>query len=323
MSRPQQPSAEPPTTLVTGAAGFVGSWIVPELKGRGARVVGVRKPDLPAPSLGIEWVDTDLRDPQATRALIRMVRPARVVHLAAVASPREAHEDPLEALQVNYVAVDLLLRAMHEFTPAARMLYVSSGEVYGRRSADAAAPCERDRLSPAGIYAASKLAAERRIEFSLESDGLDVVRARPFNHTGPGRPPIYAESSFARQIAEIERGKREPVVSVGNLEAVRDFSDVRDIVRAYALLLERGARGEIYNVCTGTRRTLGAVLDQLRHSSQVEIQVDVDAELFEPAAPEQLALIGDPAKLNALGWSPSFTFEETVADLLDYWRALG
>ncbi len=172
--------------------------------------------------------------------MLRATRPRYVVHLAAVAFPREAAQDPLEALRLNYGALDHLLGGIQLHVPDARLLYVGTGEVYGPRPDGAPPLREDDPLAPPNLYAATKAAAEVRATLAVEREGLDVVRVRPFNHSGPGRPPIYAESSFAQQIAQIERGEREPVLRVGNLDAVRDFSDVRDVVRDYTLLLEHG-----------------------------------------------------------------------------------
>ena len=240
-----------PVALVTGAGGFVGAWLVRHAQQLGWTVIGVRKPNIPGPPLDVEWVDVDLRDRAETHALLQAKQPRYVLHLAAVAFPRDARRDPLEALRVNYGALDHLLSGIQLHVPAARLLYVGTGEVYGPRPEGAPPLREEDPLTPPNLYAATKAAAEVRATLAMERAGLDVVRVRPLNHSGPGRPPTYAESSFAHQIAQIERGEGEPMLRVGNLDAVRDFSDVREVVRAYTLLLERGERGAVYNVCSG------------------------------------------------------------------------
>ena len=306
--------------LVTGANGFVGTWLVPELADRGLSVVGLHKPELPPAPLPCEWLAVDLRDRAATLAALQRVRPTAIVHLAAIADPRGAQRDPEETLRMNYGAVDHLLRGVAEAAPTARLLLVSSGQVYGPRAVDAPPAREGDPLSPPNLYAASKAAAEQRAEQAFRREGLDVVRLRPFNHTGPGRPPHYAESNFARQIAEIERGRCEPVVRVGNLEAVRDFCDVRDVVRAYALVLDRGRSGDVYNVCSGRGRTLRSVVDELLARARVEVAVEVEPSLYVATPPDALASVGDATKLRALGWEPRQPFEETLAELLDDWR---
>lgn len=306
--------------LVTGAEGFVGSWLVPELRKASYPVVGTCKPGVPHADLDASWVDVDLREAEQVHALLADVGPAAVVHLAGIAVPREAAADPEQAVRMNYVAVDHLLCAMQSSAPDARLLFISSGETYGPRPASAPPALESEPLAPANLYAATKAAAEQRVVLAWEEDGLDAVRARPFNHSGPRRPSRYAESAFARQVAELERGGGEPVVWVGNLTAIRDFSDVRDVVRAYLCLLESGESGQVYNVCSGQGRSIEQVLQHLLGRARRELRAEVDPERWEEIDPEHRALTGDPARLKELGWSPRRAFEQTLDDLLDYWR---
>ncbi len=307
-------------TLVTGAAGFVGQWLTPLLQASGRRVVGVSKPGLPTPDLGIEWLEVELSEPAATRAALASVKPQSVVHLAALSNPPLAQRDPLEALRANYVAVDALLAGLAREASSARLLYVGTGEVYGLRPLSAPPVDEEAALAPRNIYSATKAAAERRARLAAERDGLDVVCVRPFNHTGPGRQGDYAESQFARQIAHAERVGDAPPLRVGNLESVRDFSDVRDVVRAYLLLLERGERGAVYNVCSGRPRSIRDLLDGLLACSSADPGVEVDPALFRPTSPDACALVGNPERIRALGWAPAYTFEESLRDVLEDWR---
>lgn len=307
--------------LVTGAAGFVGSQLLPRLAAAGRAPVGVHLPSLPAGAPAFEWRACDLRERAAVEALVAEVRPGAVVHLAALAAPAEAERDPLEALRANYLAVDALLAALARSAPDARLLFVSTGEVYGPAPIAAAPYPEDAPARPANVYAATKAAGERLVALAAARDGLDAVIARPFNHTGPGRPPLYAEAAFAQQIARIERGVQEPVLHVGNLETVRDYSDVRDVVAAYATLLERGARGETYNVASGRGRPIRALLDPLLARARVKPRVERDPERFRAAAPDALALVGDAGKLRALGWAPAHALEDTLGALLDFYRA--
>jgi GDP-4-dehydro-6-deoxy-D-mannose reductase len=204
-----QSGASAPRVLVTGAGGFVGSWLVPLLESLGHAPLGVLKPGLPQPEFGASWVECDLRSSDDTRALLRAARPQRIIHLAALAHPPDAAADPLEALRLNYGAVDHLLGAIGHEAPKARLLYVSTGAVYAARSEDAPPVSEDDPVAPGSLYAATKLAAERRVALAVERAGLDAVCARPFNHSGPGRPPLYVEASLAHQLARIERGEQD------------------------------------------------------------------------------------------------------------------
>jgi GDP-4-dehydro-6-deoxy-D-mannose reductase len=306
--------------LVTGAGGFVGTYLTAELLAQGASVAGTYLPSDPQPPAPIRWTPIDLGVREAVAKLVEEVAPSAVVHLAAIAAPRQATRAPLDALRSNYLAVDHLLDALRRFAPRARLLLVSSGEVYGRRPRGAAPAREGDPTAPEGIYGATKVASERRAALAVERNGLDVICARPFNHTGPGRPADYAESSFARQIALAELGRNEPCVRVGNLEAIRDFCDVREVVRAYTFLLERGVRGETYNVCSGQGRSIRSLLDLLCARARVPISIVEDPERYVATPPDRVALIGDPARLAALGWTPRIPLEQTLEAVLAHWR---
>ncbi len=310
-----------PLTLVTGAEGFVGSWLLRSLAELGWRTVGTHRPGLPRPAPADTSVEIDLRDRENVARLLREHAPRYIVHLAAIALPASAAADPLEALRVNYGIVDSLLEAMSRYAPDARLLNISTGQAYGGRPIDSPPLDEDAPLAPLNTYAATKAAAELRGRQAVESQGLDVVTARPLNHTGPGRSPQYAESSFAQQIARMEQGQQEPVLRVGNLEDVRDFSDVRDVVRAYVLLLERGARGGVYNVCSGRGRKIGELVEHLVSRARVRPEVVTDPARYRNGSPERQALVADPTRIRALGWSPRYTLEETLDDLLEDWRA--
>jgi GDP-4-dehydro-6-deoxy-D-mannose reductase len=307
-------------TLVTGAAGFVGSHLVPALTGAGREVIGVHLPGLPPGPAGIEWRACDLRERSAVKALVDEVRPRAVVHLAALAAPAEVERAPLDALRANFLALDSLLEALAGAASPPRLLFVSTGEVYGPSGAAAPAHVESDPLRPMNLYAATKAAGEVRVQLAVDA-GLDAVIARPFNHTGPGRPALYAESSFAEQIARIERGEQEAVLRVGNLDPVRDFSDVRDVVAAYLVLLARGERGQAYNVCSGKRRSMRSVLERLLARSTARPAVEVDPARYRALPPESLAFVGDASRMRALGWAPSHSVDAAFDALLDAYRA--
>jgi GDP-4-dehydro-6-deoxy-D-mannose reductase len=309
------------TTLVTGAAGFVGSRLVPALVAAGREVIGVHLPGLPAGSAAVTWLACDLADRAATERLIRETRPSALVHLAALAAPAEAERAPLDALRANYLALDHLLCAVARDAPACRFLFVSTGDAYGGAAPGARPFREEDPLRPPNLYAATKAAGERRVAWAVERHDLEAVTARPFNHTGPGRPTSYAEASFAEQLARMERGQLEPVLRVGNLAALRDVSDVRDVVAAYVLLLTAGERGAVYNVCSGRGRSVQSLLDSLVARARVKPRIEVDPARFRPLPAAGGALVGDPSRLRALGWQPTHSADEALSDLLDAFRS--
>jgi GDP-4-dehydro-6-deoxy-D-mannose reductase len=309
-----------PATLVTGAAGFVGTWLVSALLAVGRRPVGLHRPGEPGRCAGVEWIEVDVCDAAALAAEVRRIRPGAVVHLAAVASPAEAAVAPLGAIRTNALGTANLVDALLEEAPQARLLHVSSGEVYGFQAAGAAPHTETSPLRPHSAYGASRAAAELCVARAVERDRLDAVIARPFNHTGPGRPERYAESSFARQIAAIERGAAPALIEVGNLEARRDFSDVRDVCRAYLLLLERGARGAVYNVASGRAHTLASILEKLLGCTAVRPEIRVDERRYRALDPDQGQLAGTAEPLRALGWNPERDLDTTLAELLQDWR---
>ena len=201
-----------------------------------------------------------------------------------------------------------------------RVLVVGSAEEYGAVAEDELPIRETAPLRPASPYAVSKVAQAALAQLYGPAGGMRVVLTRTFHHTGPGRGEAFAESSFARQIAEIERGLRPPVIEVGNLDAVRDFTDVRDIVRAYWLLLDKGEAGQVYNVCSGRGRPIREVLDVLLGHRRARVEVRVDPGRLRPSdVPVQ---VGDPSRLQrATGWEPRIPLEQSLADLLEDWRA--
>jgi GDP-4-dehydro-6-deoxy-D-mannose reductase len=240
-----------------------------------------------------------------------------VVHLAAQSSVALSWQDPAGCFRVNYLGTLHLLRAMQEHCPAARLLFVSSGDTYGSRS-PGALPCrEIEPLSPRSPYAQSKAAAER-LACSAAEGGLDVVCTRSFNHTGAGQADTFVASSFARRLAEIEKGKAEEVLLVGNLDSTRDFLDVDDVIDAYLQLVRRETPAGIYNVASGRPIRIREILDLLLEQSSAQPKVELDPTRVRPSD----YLVGDPSLLTrTTGWNPDTPLAQTLGKLLDAWRA--
>ena len=293
--------------LITGAAGFAGGHLANHLRTRGHEVVGVRR----RRESGDEAAD--LRDRDAARAVVARVRPDWIFHLAAEASVARSWRDPRRTIHDN---VETTLNVL-EAAGRARVLVAGSGEIYGP---PASLPVTEDHeLRPQNPYAVSKAAADLLARFYSDAHGVDVVRTRSFNHAGPGQSDQYVVSAFARQIAEAERrGATAVTVRTGELRARRDFTDVRDVVRAYALLLERAERGA-YNVCSGVARSAADILAALAEKSLLEVDHETDPERIRKH--EVMEIRGSRDKLTAAtGWRPEIRFDQTLADTLDWWR---
>lgn len=303
--------------LVTGAGGFVGSWLVPALAADGHAVTatGQEGHAFPAERAGAEWVAMDITSADSVAAAVERAAPEAVFHLAGQASVGDSFKDPLGTWDVNATGT---LRIAGALPKGARLLLVSSAEAYGSVPEDEQPIREARPLRPCNPYAASKAAAEMAALQAGESGGIEVVVARSFNHTGPGQDARFALASFARQLAVIRAGGAEPVLRVGNLSARRDLLDVRDVVRAYATLVRAGEPGGVYNVCAGAARSMREAVDELVELSGTRARVEVDPERVRPV--DVPLLLGDNARLRGLGWAPEIPFRQTLADLLE-WHA--
>ncbi|HEX6713468.1 MAG TPA: GDP-mannose 4,6-dehydratase [Thermoleophilaceae bacterium] len=298
--------------LITGAAGFAGGHLAAHLVEAGHDVVGAgRAPEAP---IAFDYVTLELRDADAVRSAFAQVAPDWVAHLAADASVSESWEDPRGTLHNN---LDSTLNVL-DAAGAATVLVAGSGEVYGppaRLPVD-----ETHELRPQNPYAVSKAAADVLAGFFADAHGRRVIRTRAFNHFGPGQSDLYVVAAFARQIAEAERvGNGRVVVRTGNLEARRDFTDVRDVVSAYALLMERAEPGA-YNICSGSSRSAGDILAALARESPLEVAQETDPARLRTN--EVMEIRGSHQKLSeATGWQPVVPFEQTIRDTLDWWRS--
>jgi len=312
-----EPSPAPrfPRVLVTGAAGFVGHHLVRELEAAGHTVLTTDAAPAGSPAAaGLpSYAPVDLRDAAALQALVRDARPDAVVHLAAISYVPDNAHDPALALCVNIGGTWALADALRAEAPHARLLFVSTAQVYG--TAPAAAPLREDSpLLPLSLYAVTKVACERFLLARHAVDGLDAVVARPGNHTGPGQSPKFVAPAFARKVLDALAG-RAPSVRVGNLDSVRSFADVRDVVRAYRLLLERGASGGVYNVAAPANVRIGDLLDRLFALAGGRAPIEADPALWRPTDACQDI---DASRLRAdTGWEPLLSLDDTLRDLLE------
>jgi GDP-4-dehydro-6-deoxy-D-mannose reductase len=311
--------------LITGISGFVGSHLAEYLIGKNYEVFGTirwrSKRDNIAHLEAIKSItlfDTDIKDYGSVRGTIAQVKPDEIYHLAAQSFVPASWSAPAETLDTNIQGQLNILESVREVVPDARVQVVGSSEEYGLVFPDEVPITEDQPLRPLSPYGVSKVAQDMLGWQYFQSYKMNVIRTRAFNHTGPRRGEVFVTSNFARQLAEIARGRREPVMKVGNLEAKRDFSDVRDVVRAYHLALTKGKPGEVYNICSGTGRSIQSVLDLLLDISGLEVKVEQDPARMRPS--DVMVLEGSFDKIrNEIGWGPTIPFQQTMEDLYRYW----
>ena len=311
--------------LITGAGGFVGNHLAAHL-GQAqpdAQLFGTTLFESEAvhPAIGDNRL-IDLKDQAQTRDLLADCRPDAVYHLAAQAFVPRSFEAPWETLENNILSQLNIIKACIDLNLRPRILIVSSAEIYGEVSADQLPLDEDSAIQPTNPYSVSKVAQDMLgLQYHLSHD-LPIMRARPFNHIGPGQNSRFVAPAFAMQIASIEEGQREAVINVGNLMAKRDFTDVRDIVRAYRLIVEKGQPGQAYNVASGLAHSIEQLLDLLLGLSELEIEIRVDPARLRPVDVPEIR--GDSGKLRRdTGWRPSLSFEETLQDVLADCRQRG
>ena len=300
--------------LVTGAGGFAGSHLLERLLLSHDRVAGwARSGSRSFDAPRVHWQQVDILDRAAVRSAIRELQPSVVYHCAGLPHVAESWANAGRALEVNALGTHHLLDAVRESSPHSRVIVAGSALVY-RQSEQALR--EDSVVGPNDPYGLSKLAQEM-VGVRAETP---VVTTRPFNHIGPRQQPSFATSSFAKQIAEIEAGRREPVMLVGNLDSRRDLTDVRDTVRAYEALALRGTPGRIYNICSGTAHRVGDILDRLIGLARVRVTVQQDAARMRPS--DNPLVLGDPSRIAAdTGWTPEIPIDQTLAELLAWWRS--
>lgn len=309
--------------LVTGINGFAASHLADYLIARNEEVFGLaRRPEKNENirHLGerVKVFPCDIRNASEVRQALETVRPERIYHLASVTFVPAVAQDWSASFDTIFFGTNNLLEAVKQLQLRARVLWVGSSEEYGMPPLEEYPLKEGRNLTPVSLYGVAKASADVLADSYVRRDQLDVVRVRPFNHIGPRQESRFVTSSFARQIAQIETGA-DPVIKVGNLSACKDFTDVRDTVRAYHAIVEQGAAGEVYNVCTGKSLRVKSILEELVGQASMPISVEIDPERYRPEPP--VNYYGDHAWLTRrTGWLPEIPIQTTLRDILDYWR---
>jgi len=293
-------------SLITGGRGFVGHWLADHLRDLGDEVIAIDR-------------EVEITDPAALLEAMAAAAPDAVYHLAALTHVGQSWEEPLQVLEVNIIGTAAVLAAARQCGTDPRVLVTSSAEVYGAVTDPDRLPLgEGSPTAPLTPYAASKLAAEAVVAQAFLGHGQHVVTVRPFNHIGPGQTPNFAVPALAKRIVDAAR-RGAATIPVGNLSARRDFTDVRDVVRAYRLLIESGRPGEVYNVCSGRDVSIREIADGLLALAGTTLAFETDPSLVRPV--EVPVLRGDPERLvQATGWKPELPLDRTLADVLAYWQ---
>ncbi len=312
--------------LITGITGFAGSHLAELLLGENIEVFGAARQRSPMENItpqvkkNVAFIECELRDSVPVKNMLKQVEPDLIFHLAAQSFVPTSWVSPADTITNNIISQLNLFEAMRDLgLKETRIQLACSSEEYGMVHEDEVPIRETNPLRPLSPYAVSKIAQDMMGYQYHESYGIKAIRTRAFNHTGPRRGEIFVTSAFAKQIAMIEKGRQEPVMKVGNLEARRDFTDVRDTVRAYLEIIQKGEPGDVYNICTGTSISMQELLDGLLALSDVDIKVETDPDRLRPS--DVMILEGDCSKLKAAtGWQPRIPFDRTLKDTLDYWR---
>jgi len=291
--------------LVTGHRGFVGGYLKD-----GQNTVGLNSENGEA---------VDLLDKSLLVNVLARIKPTEVLHMAAQSAVPASFKDPVATYNANFIGTQNLLSALKETHFSGRFLFVSSAEVYGAPVETCLPVAETAAAAPLNPYAVSKLAAEALCSYFSRVEGIDVVIARPFNHIGPGQSPRFAIADFAKAIVEIKLGLRPPLLMVGDLNVTRDFTDVRDVVAAYRLLLKHGEAGEIYNVCSGVEQRMSEAVETLCQLANVDVKVEVSADRLRKAS--QRRSCGNNSKLRgATNWVPQVQWRHSLRDILIDWE---
>lgn len=313
-------STEKKKAMVIGAAGFVGRYLIEHLsRDLGYETVATKLSREVLENAPAKVCDLDILEKEAIVELLFEERPDYIFHLAAQSSVSVAWNNPQLTIDINIKGGVNLLDAVRELYYKPRILMIGSGEEYGHILPGETPIKESNRLDPGNIYAATKACQNMIGSIYSRAYDMELVLVRAFNHIGPGQSSIFVVSDFCRQVAEIEKGLREPVMYVGNLSAKRDFTDVRDVVRAYGLLVQKGKKGETYNVGSGRAVEIRDILERIIAKSNAKIQVLTDMAKIRPV--DVPIIEADITKIReTTGWSPQISLDRTISEVLDYWR---
>lgn len=306
--------------LIIGGAGFVGNFLINHLINDCGWSVAVTKlENEKIEQSQVEQFNLNILDKKAISDLLREVHPDYIIHLAAQSSVAVSWNNPALTIDVNIKGSVNVLDAVRELDYKPKVLIIGSGEEYGHILPNETPIMEKTPTRPGNIYAATKACQNMIGKIYADAYQIDVIMVRAFNHIGPNQSPIFVVSDFCKQVAEIEKGLREPIIKVGNLSAKRDFTDVRDVVRAYSMLIQNGKSGEIYNVGSGKAISIQDILDLILSCSSAKIKVEVDPEKLRPV--DVPIIEADITKLQkCTGWEPEIVLKNTILDTLKYWR---
>lgn len=306
--------------LIIGAGGFVGDYLIEYLaKNNADEIYATKCSDQDYNNENARIYNLDILDKESIISLMYEIRPTHIFHLAAQSSVGVAWKNPALTIDVNIKGSVNVLDAIRELYYKPRILLIGSGEEYGHIKPDEVPIREDNHLRPGNIYAATKACQNMIGAIYAQAYDMDLMQVRAFNHIGPGQAPLFVVSDFCKQAAEIEKGLREPVIKVGNLMARRDFTDVRDVVRAYCLLAEKGRAGETYNVGCGNSVYINDILTMIISKARADISVEVDQSKIRPV--DVPIIEADITKIEeTVGWTPQIPLEQTIEETLGYWR---